>query len=376
MKRLFLLYHGRFPSEKAASLFAAKSAEVFAKDLEVTLIVPRRKGITSERPFEYYNIRENFKISYVPTIDLFNVPILRHIAFYISFICYSVCAIFLLRRQASNDDIIYSNEALPLWLSTFFYKNTFYELHDFPENKKKFYSSLLKRVRWVLITNTWKREAVIKQFHIEPNKIIMERNAVDLKDFALDITKESARKKLMLPNEKYIALYTGHLYSWKGVDVFAQAASLLPENFLCIFVGGTEQDIKTFTSKYSHCGNIKIVGFKPHAEIPIWQKAADVLILPNTSHEQISALYTSPMKLFEYMASGTAIIASNIPSIAEILSEKNSVLVTPDNPQALTEAIRTTQQKGATHLSQNALQDIREHSWEKRANRIMQFIKN
>jgi glycosyltransferase involved in cell wall biosynthesis len=228
----------------------------------------------------------------------------------------------------------------------------------------------------VLITNAWKRDAIIQQFHITPAKIIMERNAVDLTEFNLHITKKQARQKLMLPDTHYIALYTGHLYTWKGVEVLAQAASLLPQNYLCVFVGGTPHDIDLFSSKYGGCENIKIVGFKPHAEMPLWQKAADVLILPNTSHEQISALYTSPMKLFEYMASGTPIIASDLPSITEILSEKNAILVPPDNSRALANAIIHTQRHNVSHLSNAALQDIMNHSWEKRAERIMMFIKN
>ena len=61
--KLFLIFHGRFPSEKAASLFAAKSCEAFADcGAEVTLIVPRRFGRAAESPYEYYGKKRNYKI--------------------------------------------------------------------------------------------------------------------------------------------------------------------------------------------------------------------------------------------------------------------------------------------------------------------------
>ena len=315
-KKIFLLFHGRFPSEKAASLFAAKSAEAFSeKGIDVTLVVPRRIGYKSKNYSLFYNIKDSFNVVYLPTIDLFNFPVIRAVAFYVSFLTFSLSAFFYLFIKAKKSDVVYSNESLPLLLATFILPNTFYELHDYPEGKFWFYSSLLKRCRWVLSTNKWKADDLKKTFSLPDKKIIVELNAVNVNQFSLDIPQEEARKELGLPLDKKIILYTGHLYGWKGADVLAGTAPLLGDDVSIIFVGGTSDAVAAYKTKYSDASNIKFVGFRPHEEIVLWQKSADVLVLPNTAKEKISKYYTSPMKLFEYMASGRIILASDLPSI-------------------------------------------------------------
>jgi hypothetical protein len=74
-KKLFLIFHGRFPSEKAAALFAAESAAAFAgQNYEVTLIAPRRLGRFNESCFDFYGLPKNFKVVFLPTVDLFWIP--------------------------------------------------------------------------------------------------------------------------------------------------------------------------------------------------------------------------------------------------------------------------------------------------------------
>lgn len=378
MKKLFLIFHGRFPSEKAAALFAAKSAASFAKQgLDVTLLVPRRKNVDMSDPFAFYAVERNFKVTYLNTIDLFSIPHFHFLAFWVSFGTFSFAAYRHILKTSGGDDIIYSNESLPLLLISHSRKNCLYEMHDFPESKLGLFKRLLSRVRWILIHNKWKYEEAVKRFPtISPAKYMYEPNAVDIKAFDMKMIKEEARNKLGLPLHKKIAVYTGHLYGWKGVDTLAHAASLLPEQFLVVFVGGTVEDVKKFKEKYGSVSRVLITGFKPHEEIPLWQKAADMLVLPNTAKEKISAYYTSPMKLYEYMASCRPIIASDIPSIREIVDESSAVLVKPDDAKALAHALENTVR--AEHigedLAKEAYKKVLDHTWDKRARRIMDFM--
>lgn len=376
-KKLFLVFHGRFPSEKAASIFVAKSAEAFAEQgIQVTLIVPRRRRVSTDDPYQYYNIKNNFQIIYIPTIDLFGVPLLSKIAFYVSLITFSKLSFFYLLFTAKKNDIIYSNETLPLLLASLRFPQTFYEVHDFPEKKKIFYGLLFSRIKWILVTNKWKLKKIEEEFKQAKGKTFLERNAVEIEEFDINVTKENARKKLGLPLDKKIVMYTGHLYSWKGVDTLAQAARNLPEDIRVIFVGGTEGDIVRFKNTYSEILTVMIVGSRPHKEIPLWQKAADVLVLPNTAKEDISKYYTSPMKLFEYMASKRPIIASNIPSITEILNGENAILVEPDNEKSFTDGIIKVLRdyKLSEHIAAQAFKDVSLHSWQARAKRIIRYI--
>lgn len=377
MNSIFLIFFGRFPSEKAASLFAAKSCESFADTgMNVTLLVPRRVGRVKEVPFDYYGVHKNFKIVYLPTLDFLNLRIFQALAFQIGFLVFSVSCFLYLIFKAKRTDIIYSNESLPVLLSSFYFPNTLYEVHDFPEHKLGFYKVLFRMVRHILVTNIWKLKQLEQTFGAPRSKILCERNAVELKDFDISITKKEARKKLGLKVDGNIVVYTGHLYGWKGVDTLALAAEKLPEDTLVVFVGGTDLDVKNFKNIYGTAKNISIVGHMEHSEIPVWQKAADVLVLPNTAKEDISKYHTSPMKLFEYMASRRPIVATDIPSIREILDDTKAVIVSPDDPSAMAKGIAEILEDDARAkiITEKAYQDVESHTWDKRAKRILDFM--
>lgn len=376
-KKLYLIFHGRFPSEKAAALFAAKSVISLADvGFTVVLLVPRRFHTIKKDPHEYYSTPRSVKILYLPTLDLSFILPFKRVGFLTSFVTFSMSSFFYLLFRAPKDSIVYSNESLPIWLASFIFSNTFYEVHDFPEHKLTFYRSLLKRMKWVLATNQWKAKELAR---LEPSvcgKIIVEPNAVDISAFSGRKARGKVREELGLPRDKKLAMYTGHLYGWKGVETLAEAARLLPSDIAVVFVGGTEKDITRFKEQYGSAENIIIAGYRPHDEMPLWQTAADVLVVPNTAKEAISSHYTSPMKLFEYMASARPIVASNLPSLRQMLSEKNAVLVKPDDPNALAEGIKKALDpaSGAVNLSVQALQDIKRHSWTARAGRIREFV--
>lgn len=372
--RIFLIFHGRYPSEKAASLFAAKSAEAFADaGADLTLLVPKRMDRHQNDPYEFYGLRKNFETSYVSTLDLYNVPILGHLAHYVSYFVFSFSVVLYLLVHADRKETVYSNESLPLLFASIFFPNTIYELHDFPENKSWFYAQLLHRARRIIATNRWKAEELTRRFQVPPSKITVEQNAVDVGQFSLSLSKADARKRLELPQDRRIVVYTGHLYGWKGVETLAEAAKYA-RGALFYIVGGTEGAIESFRQKWGTEPNIRIVGHRPHDEMPLWQKAADVLVLPNTAKEEISARYTSPMKLFEYMASGTPIVASGLPSISEIVGGGRAILVAPDDPHALADGITRALHADGHAESENARSWVQDHTWGKRAARILKAI--
>lgn len=219
-------------------------------------------------------------------------------------------------------------------------------------------------------------EKLYKSLNADTKKILIAPDAVDIKQFSLAISQNDAREKVGLPLEKKIILYTGHLYSWKGADMMADVAQNISEDVLFVFVGGTSRDIETFKDQHGSTKNILILGKKPHHEIPFYLRAADILLLPNSAKEDISRLYTSPMKLFEYMASGTPIIASNLPSIREILDDSMVYFFESDNSKILVETIKKvlSDYEKAKHKAQVALLEVKNYSWEKRARSIFEFV--
>jgi glycosyltransferase involved in cell wall biosynthesis len=82
------------------------------------------------------------------------------------------------------------------------------------------------------------------------------------------------------------------------------------------------------------------------------------------------------MKLFSYMAAGRPIVASNLPSLREVLTEESAVFFTPDDPESLASAIRyicDSPERGAL-LAERAKTDVLRYSWDARARYILKFI--
>ncbi len=216
-----------------------------------------------------------------------------------------------------------------------------------------------------------KKGAKIENIHVAPD-------AADINRFDIDISKKEARAKLGLPQNKKIALYKGHLYAWKGPGDLGKAVTILKEkkNLIAVFIGGTTEDVVAFKEVYGKESNIIILGNRPRQETPIYQKAADILVIPNTAKNDISKLYTSPMKLFGYMAGDRPIIASDIPSLREVIDESMGYFFTPDDPNDLAKTIKKVlnNYQDAESRASKALEKVRQYSWKKRAESILSFI--
>jgi glycosyltransferase involved in cell wall biosynthesis len=173
-----------------------------------------------------------------------------------------------------------------------------------------------------------------------------------------------------------VVAYAGHLYAWKGVDVLLEAIARLPRA-RGLIVGGhsAEPDLartKSVAERLGIGGRVTFTGLVEPARVAPLLTQADVLVLPNPA-SAISTRYTSPLKLFEYMAAGRPIVSSDLPSIREILRDGvNALLVPPGDPSALASAIDRllTDPELALRLARAALDDVPNYSWDRRAERL------
>ena len=173
-----------------------------------------------------------------------------------------------------------------------------------------------------------------------------------------------------------VVAYAGHLYPWKGVDVLVEALALVPEVAGRI-VGGhpRESDLGRVTALVAERGlaaRVQFTGLLPPQDVAAALDEADILVLPNTATE-VSARYTSPLKLFEYLAAGRPIVASRLPALTEVLEDGvNALLVAPGDPQALADAIRrlAADPALAQRLAARAFRDAEQYSWARRAERL------
>jgi glycosyltransferase involved in cell wall biosynthesis len=179
-----------------------------------------------------------------------------------------------------------------------------------------------------------------------------------------------------LPSTPFTIGYAGHLYPWKGVDLVIEAVAALPDA-QALIIGGHEQEpdlarMKAFARQLDCESRVTFAGLIPPADVAARLREADVLTLPNRA-SAISSTFTSPLKLFEYMASGRPIVASDLPSLREVLRDgENALLVEPGNPQALVAGIARIQQDETLgrRLAAQAMQDVRQFTWARRAERL------
>ena len=383
--KIYYIANSRIPTEKAHGIQVIKMCEAFtSRGIDVKLVLPWRFNKIKQDPFEYYGVKKNFKIIRVPSLDLILLGIPK-IGFLIQAATFGFFAMLYLWFKSKQEDIIYSRDEFSLWFFSFLRRNLFWEAHTFPGSPQK-YQRILKKIKGLVAISHGLKKS-FQAVGMAEEKILVAPDAVDLARFAVKESSQECRKKLSLPQDKKIVLYTGHLYKWKGADVLMESSEFLSENTLVYLVGGTEEDVASYKpSSRAQAEGLKaesyklvtFVGHRSHKEIPYWLKAADVLVLPNSAKEKISAIYTSPLKLFEYMAGGKPIVASDLPSLREILNENTAVLVEPDNPEALAKGIEKVLKDGvlAGKIAQNAAEEAKNYTWEKRAQNILTFLSN
>ena len=374
--KLLYIANTRIPTEMAHGLQIMKMCEAFAKQgADLELVVPIRFAISKiakEDPFQYYKVDKVFKIKKLFCLDL--TPLNRFlgpISFGIQAVSFSFFVfLYLLFKK---NCIVYGRDRFGLFFVSFV-KNFIFEVH---KNHRLFFKGLLERANKLVAISEGVKSALIKKGILE-QKILLASDGIDLDDFNVSKSREECRKELGLPLNKKIVLYTGHLYKWKGVETLARASEFLDENILIVIVGGIKwylSDFKKFIEK-NNLKNILVVGYKDYSLIPKYLKSADCLVLTGNKESEISREQTSPMKMFEYMASKKPIVASSLLSFKEILNEYNCIFVESDNAEAMAIGIKKALNDSvlSENISNQAYQDVQKYTWDNRAKKILDFI--
>jgi glycosyltransferase involved in cell wall biosynthesis len=206
----------------------------------------------------------------------------------------------------------------------------------------------------------------MKKLYSSLNKpTLVAPDAVDLSLFK-EASKTDARKQLNI-KEKKVVTYTGQLFPWKGVQVLVSAAESIDAQIMV--VGGSEKDIKSLSKNAPD--NVSFVGQVEPTKIPLYLAASDVLVLPNTK-TRISESFTSPLKLFEYMTSGRAIVASDLPAMREIIDDDMAYFFEAGNSKSLAAAVGKDM-KDKTR-AKKAKQEVKRYGWDARAQAILDFL--
>lgn len=384
--RILYIANVRMPTEKAHGHQIMKMAEIFSgADIKTELIVPTRKNslLKEKDPFDYYHIENNFKLkkifSWDPTF-LFRFPA----GFYIR--CQSVLFFFslwfFLIFKNKKDCVFYTRDEYLLPFLQMFSLPIFWEAHALPSRKEKYFRFFNKLSGIVVLTGQMKGDLV--KLGLDEKKIIVSPDAVDMNIFDLDIELGDAREELNLPQDKKIIGYTGS-FKTKGMDkgisdVLKSLVILRSKNInpLFVAVGGSDDDIKYYQTMSDQLGvsdNVRFLGKVGQDQLAIFQKAFDILLMPFPRNKHYS-YYMSPLKMFEYLAAKRPIIASDLPSIREILTDDTCLFCQPDDPDDLADKIflLINDSSLSQKLARNSYELASDYTWESRGAKIIDFV--
>lgn len=206
-----------------------------------------------------------------------------------------------------------------------------------------------------------------EQMGCPTEKIQILPDAVDLQLF------ERPFEYQRTPRESPVVLYAGHLYDYKGIPEILGAAALLPEMQFKL-LGGHPEDIDRVSWQVRSMGlkNVELLGWVSHVEVPQFLWDSDVLLLPPSANHP-SAEWTSPVKLGEYLASRTPIVATAIPALRFWLKNKEVHFVKPDSASDLAQGIRfvLNSKEVASDMAMRALSFASTVSYEQRCGRVL-----
>ncbi len=359
----------RIPSGRANGYAIMKLCEEWAAlGHEIRLIVPGRKHSQTEDAFAYYDIKPIFSIQRPCSSDLLGGhQIFVRIKYVIDMLSYVYA---LLRLKFSSEDVLYTREyLLALVLPK---RRLFLEIHALP-NTGFLMRRALSRVQGIVAISSGLRDAIVR-LGVDPQKICIAHDGVDLGAFENAAADKNIWREFNIDPEKKIVLYTGHFYKWKGVDTLIEAARLLSPNVHVVLMGGTDDELVNF-QKYTG-QNLSILPYQPTYRVPAFLKSADALVIPNSATAEISRVYASPLKLFEYMAAKVPIVASDVPSIREILDDGSAFWFTPDDPESCARAIADALllKTESAEKAARAHSVVEAYTWNARAQKIAEYF--
>jgi len=360
--RIVCVSLSKIPSDTANSIQVMKVCQAFAQlGQDVILLVPgpQPKDVLPDTLLTHYGLQTLFKIEWLTAQNRRLFPWMA-----------------ANRARRLGAELLYAWPVQSAVFGLLFGLPSMLELHDFPSGHFgplwfRLFLTIPGRKRILPITDALRRDLNLSkaQTVISPNGVELERY-VSLPD------PVAARAVLNLP-VGLIVLCTGHLYAGRGVDLFLTLAGKFPAASF-VWVGGRPEDVEKWRLRATHLKNVTFTGFMPNEHIPLYQGAADILLMPYErtiagSSGGNSADICSPMKMFEYMASGRAILTSDLPVLHEVLDEETAVFCPPENSEAWEKALGglLSDENRRRMLGQHARAAVKRYSWVERASRAL-----
>jgi glycosyltransferase involved in cell wall biosynthesis len=177
-------------------------------------------------------------------------------------------------------------------------------------------------------------------------------------------------------------VYAGELAPWKGVGTLVAAFEHLPDRHLRILGGAERKSIEALRGEVLDRGltdRVSVEGRRPAAAIPALLARTRVVAIPLPGDNSQAARFTSPLKLFQALEAGCAVVASDLPSIREIVRhDRDALLVPPDDARALADGLERvlTDDDLRSRLAAAGRETARSYHWSERARRVLEFLRD
>ncbi len=381
--RIAYLSAAAIPSQAANSIQVMKMCEAMADSgHDVTLLAPsgwgwgqRCEGIGSV--WHHYGVAPKFTIRWLPAKG-------GALASY----TYGLLAA-LYCRLVARPDLVYARHLPGALMVTALKGRAVFELHDVPSAFGRAGSTLFELLlrqecldRLVVISQS------LKEFVLSAWPQLLVRDQVQVAADGVDLARHSrlpgpsvARARLGLNEGGAMMVgYVGNLYPGRGTELVIELARRFPE--VCfVVIGGSANEIRSLETqvKRLRVENMSFLGFVAHGEVPLHLAACDILVMPY--QRQVSVVggsgnivqWMSPLKMFEYMAAERPIVASDLPSLREVLNDGNAVLVDPEDVDAWSVALQEliADPEGRQRLAARARHDVESYTWAVRVDRCL-----
>jgi glycosyltransferase involved in cell wall biosynthesis len=372
--RIVYLSSSAIPSRTANSIHVMKMCRALSLiGNEVILITPENlkveeKGIGN--PFLYYGIEKCFLLI---KMKLPKVKGGGHIH-----------GFFAARRAKQyKPDLVIGRNIKSVFFASLLRLPVVLEVHQPIFDSGKLSEWLFRRIlrkknflKLVVITHNLKKYFKGHYSNLKCKILVLPDGADPVKEFVSPINLKTNGNRLHVG-------YIGHLYQGRGIEVIEKLAERTKNWADFHIVGGNDADIDRCKKRNAHLDNFLIYGFKTPPEAEKIRISCDVLIAPYqenvlTAGGNNTLNWMSPLKVFEYMASGRAIMCSNIPVIREVLKDgENALLITPDSIDDWVGGLEKLKElpKLKASLEVKAKKDFVElYTWEARAKLLLSSL--
>ncbi len=315
--KICYLANSAIPSTNASAIQIVKMCESFSKLKHKVLLIT--SNASEKKIFNFYNVRSKFHIKKLEKFKEFPLGYKYYL--------FSIKSI--IESLKFKPDIYITRNFFTSFLLTILRKKNILELHHGVEIESRIvrlilkYSNFLNHkclVRLVAITHNVKN-FYKKKFNIKIDKIIVLPSGTSINKSYFNTILES-KKRLNIG-------YFGSLYKSRGVELILKLSKIDKGNNYHIY-GNLKQYENLKNKHYNQ--NLNLNDYLPYKEIPKNLSKMDILLMPY--QEKISAAgnvgniidFTSPLKLFDYLACGKIIISSYVKVLQEIIREKKNVI--------------------------------------------------